>query len=909
MKPSIIFSSLLIIFLIFTATATISGYTFKAITPNFSATYLEFIDDSGTFLISPNGTFKAAIFNPGSQQTSFYLCIIHVASRTITWSANRGRAVSSSGQMNLTVKGITISDESGRNNPVWSTPPLRSQVGRLVLTDMGNLLLLDPSNVSLWESFRYPTDTIIIGQSLPVGSSLSSSSSDSDLSIGSYNLTITSSDAILQWLGQTYWKLSMDTKAYRNSLSMVEYMAVNRTGFYLFGSNGTVAVFLVGLPESNFRVATLDNSGHFVIKSFSSGTGWKQEFQGPDDGCGTPLVCGRVGLCNDDDTSSSSSSSSSSSLPVCSCPQNFHVGSGNSGGCVPSNGSYSFPYSCDGSNNDSYHNNNQSNSSSSVVSFLNLGNGLDYFHNIYTDPVMDSVDLSLCQDQCSKNCSCLGVFYRNSSGSCYVIENELGSILSSNDGANQDMFGFIKVSIGSTTTNDDTRDVEDGGGGFPVVAAVLLPITGFALLMAFLFFLWRRSIKISKRKQDLELGKPNNNYSHSSGDLDAFYIPGLPRRFDYDELKKATDDFKTLIGSGGFGTVYKGVLSDNAVVAVKKIVNIGVQGKKDFCTEIAVIGNIHHVNLVKLKGFCVQGRHRFLVYEYMNLGSLDRTLFGGGPPLEWQERYDVALGTARGLAYLHGGCEHKIIHCDIKPENILLHNHFQVKISDFGLSKLLSPEQSGLFTTMRGTRGYLAPEWLTNSAITEKTDVYSYGMVLLELISGRKNCYFKSRSHSIDEDSNSGGRGGGGGHNSSSSSTSGLLYFPLLALEKHEEGNYMDLADPRLEGRVTNEEVEKLVRIALCCVHEEPALRPNMAAVVGMLEGGMPLPQPKMESLNFLRFYGRRFTEASMIIEENNDNEGGRREVNNNSSSSMTSGGSQAALVSYISSQTVSGPR
>ncbi|RYR47696.1 hypothetical protein Ahy_A07g033642 [Arachis hypogaea] len=676
MKPSIIFSSLLIIFLIFTATATISGYTFKAITPNFSATYLEFIDDSGTFLISPNGTFKAAIFNPGSQQTSFYLCIIHVASRTITWSANRGRAVSSSGQMNLTVKGITISDESGRNNPVWSTPPLRSQVGRLVLTDMGNLLLLDPSNVSLWESFRYPTDTIIIGQSLPVGSSLSSSSSDSDLSIGSYNLTITSSDAILQWLGQTYWKLSMDTKAYRNSLSMVEYMAVNRTGFYLFGSNGTVAVFLVGLPESNFRVATLDNSGHFVIKSFSSGTGWKQEFQGPDDGCGTPLVCGRVGLCNDDDTSSSSSSSSSSSLPVCSCPQNFHVGSGNSGGCVPSNGSYSFPYSCDGSNNDSYHNNNQSNSSSSVVSFLNLGNGLDYFHNIYTDPVMDSVDLSLCQDQCSKNCSCLGVFYRNSSGSCYVIENELGSILSSNDGANQDMFGFIKVSIGSTTTNDDTRDVEDGGGGFPVVAAVLLPITGFALLMAFLFFLWRRSIKISKRKQDLELGKPNNNYSHSSGDLDAFYIPG-----------------------------------------------------------------------------------------------------------------------------------------------------------------------------------------------------------------------------------------GGGGHNSSSSSTSGLLYFPLLALEKHEEGNYMDLADPRLEGRVTNEEVEKLVRIALCCVHEEPALRPNMAAVVGMLEGGMPLPQPKMESLNFLRFYGRRFTEASMIIEENNDNEGGRREVNNNSSSSMTSGGSQAALVSYISSQTVSGPR
>ncbi|MED6210476.1 hypothetical protein PIB30_064473 [Stylosanthes scabra] len=900
MKPSIITCSLLIIFLLFTS--TISANTFKAyITPSFSASFLKFIDDSGTFLTSPNGTFKAAIFNPGAQQTSFYLCIIHVASSTITWSANRNRAVSNSGLMNLTLKGITISDKNGNNNPVWSTPPLRSQVDRLVLTDMGNLILLDPSNVSLWESFRYPTDTIVIGQRLSVGSSLSSSSSDSDLSPGNYNLTITSSDAILQWFGQTYWKLSMDTKAYKNSLSTVEYMAVNTTGFYLFGSDGTVPVYLVTLPVSNFRVATLDNYGHFIIKSFSFGTGWKQEFVGPDDGCGTPLACGRVGLCTDYDDPSSSSSSSSSSSPVCSCPQNFRVGSGNSGGCVPSNGSYSLPFSC---------NNNQSNSSLVVPSFLSLGNGLDYFHNIYSDPVMDSVDLSSCQDQCSKNCSCLGVFYRNSSGSCYVIENELGSILSSNNGANQDMFGFIKVSLGSTTTNDGTRDGEtsqDGSGQFPVAAAVLLPVTGSTLLVAFLFFWWRRSIKSSKRQDMNKFGKTNNNNNpHSSGDLDAFYIPGLPRRFDYEELEKATDDFKTLIGSGGFGTVYKGVLSDNAVVAVKKIVNIGVQGKKDFCTEIAVIGNIHHVNLVKLKGFCVQGRHRFLVYEYMNRGSLDRTLFGGGPPLEWQERYDVALGTARGLAYLHAGCEHKIIHCDIKPENILLHDHFQAKISDFGLSKLLSPEQSGLFTTMRGTRGYLAPEWLTNSAITEKTDVYSFGMVLLELISGRKNCYFKSRSHSVDEDSNSGGRGGGGGgHNSSSSSMPGLIYFPLLALEKHEEGSYMDLADPRLEGRVTNEEVEKLVRIALCCVHEEPALRPNMAAVVGMLEGGTALPQPRIESLNFLRFYGRRFTEASMIAEENDEN-GGTPQGN---SSSVTSGGSQVALVSYISSQSISGPR
>lgn len=339
--------------------------------------------------------------------------------------------------------------------------------------------------------------------------------------------------------------------------------------------------------------------------------------------------------------------------------------------------------------------------------------------------------------------------------------------------------------------------------------------------------------------------------------------------------------------------MYKGTLPDKSAVAVKKITNLGVQGKKDFCTEIAVIGNIHHVNLVKLRGFCAQGRQRLLVYEYMNRGSLDRTLFGSGPVLEWQERFGIALGTARGLAYLHSGCEQKIIHCDVKPENILLHDCFQAKISDFGLSKLLGPEQSSLFTTMRGTRGYLAPEWLTNSAISEKTDVYSFGMVLLELVSGRKNC-------SMD------GSNSGCGQ-SISSSGSGFVYFPLFALEMHEQGNYLELADPRLEGRVTSEEAERLVRVALCCVQEEPLLRPTMASVVGMLESSTPLGQPRIESLNFLRFYGRRFTEASMIGEENE-----QRDIilypEANPSATNTTNDSHACF-SYISSQQISGPR
>jgi len=846
---------------------TISARTFSDfITPNFTASYLHFIDDFGTFLFSQNNTFKAAIFNPGGQEKSFYFCVIHDASNTIIWSANRDAPISDSGKMLLTNRGITIVDEDG--NTKWSTPSVKSQADRLVLTEMGNLVLQDKANGSLWESFQSPTDTIVIGQRLPVGASLSSAASNSNLSTGDFKLTISSSDAVLQWYGQTYWKLSSDTKVYKNSNGMVEYMAVNNSGFYLFGDGGTA--FQLGLPLAKFRIAMLGTSGQFTINSFSD-SGLTQEFVGPGDGCQTPLACGRAGLCTE---------GTDSSTPVCSCPPNFRVGSGTFGGCVLSNGSYSLPLPC---------------TNPSVVSFFNIGY-VEYFSTFYSDPVMREGNLSACQNFCSNNCSCLGILYKNTSGSCYTIENELGSIQSSN-GNEKDMLGFVKTNVFESriSNNDDGGNKQSSqNGGFPVAVAVLLPIIGFVTLMAIIFLVWRRWILKSKIKE-LKLGKN----SSSSRDQDAFYIPGLPARFDYEELEEATENFKTLIGSGGFGTVYKGVLPDKSAVAVKKIVNIGIQGKKDFCTEIAVIGNIHHVNLVKLKGFCAQGRHRLLVYEYMNRGSLDRNLFGGGPVLEWQERFDVALGTARGLAYLHSGCEQKIIHCDIKPENILLHDQFQAKISDFGLSKLLSPEQSGLFTTMRGTRGYLAPEWLTNSAITEKTDVYSFGMVVLELVSGRKNCYFRSRSHSMDE-SNS-----GGGH-SSTSSTTGLVYFPLFALEMHEQKSYLELADPRLEGRVTYEEVEKLIRIALCCVHEEPVLRPNMVTVVGMLEGGTPLPQPRIESLNFLRFYGRRYTEASTILEENEYGSLIHQEARRSTSIQSDS---PTHAFSYISSQTISGPR
>lgn len=487
-------------------------------------------------------------------------------------------------------------------------------------------------------------------------------------------------------------------------------------------------------------------------------------------------------------------------------------------------------------------------SNSTLISYVKLEDWMDYFSNDLAEPVKRGVNLSICQDLCSRNCSCLGFFYGSYSGFCYLLGNYLGSIISEN--TREDRIGYIKTSSASSTNNTFSKKEEN----FPVVAMVLIPLFGFLFLITIIgiAIFWLRKARPSKVEEAAILDHQNS----SSSELNIISIPGLPVRFDFEELVSATDNFKTQIGSGGFGTVYRGTMPDETVVAVKKIKNLGTRGKKEFCTETAIIGSIHHVNLVRLKGFCIQGNLRFLVFEFMNRGSLERTLFGTGPVLEWNERLKIVIGTAKGLAYLHSECQHKIIHCDIKPDNILLHENSSVKISDFGLSKLLDHQRnSKLLTTMRGTRGYIAPEWLTSSGITDKSDVYSFGMVLLEIVSGRRNCTsLTQRSTPITKD----GSGSNGESFSSSHSEPGWVYFPAMALEMHKQKRYLELMDQRLEGRVRSEEVEKLVRVALCCVQIVPEFRPTMAEVVAMLEDRLPLREPRVDALNFLQSFGVR---------------------------------------------------
>ncbi|KAL5976269.1 hypothetical protein ACLOJK_020599 [Asimina triloba] len=263
--------------------------------------------------------------------------------------------------------------------------------------------------------------------------------------------------------------------------------------------------------------------------------------------------------------------------------------------------------------------------------------------------------------------------------------------------------------------------------------------------------------------------------------------------FSYRSLQSATKNFSERLGGGGFGSVFKGTLPDLAMVAVKKLEGLR-QGEKQFRAEVSSIGTIQHVNLIRLRGFCPEGNKKLLVYDYMPNGSLNFHLFGTAKCLDWSRRYQIAIETARGLAYLHEKCQECIIHFDIRPENILLDGAFSVKIADFGLAKMFGREFSHVLTTMRGAVGYVAPEWISGLTITPKADVYSYGMMLFEIIPGRRN-----RKQSV--------RGP-------------TRFFPTWAMTKMSEGDVECVLDDRSEANADIEEVHRACRVAGWCIQD-----------------------------------------------------------------------------------------
>ncbi|XP_072981374.1 proline-rich receptor-like protein kinase PERK8 [Typha angustifolia] len=287
--------------------------------------------------------------------------------------------------------------------------------------------------------------------------------------------------------------------------------------------------------------------------------------------------------------------------------------------------------------------------------------------------------------------------------------------------------------------------------------------------------------------------------------------------FTYEDLYDMTDGFSSqnLLGEGGFGCVYKGHLPDGREVAVKQLKAGGGQGEREFQAEVEIISRVHHRHLVSLVGYCIADNHRLLVYDFVPNNTLHYHLHGKGRPvMEWGTRVKVAAGAAHGIAYLHEDCHPRIIHRDIKSSNILLDNNFEAQVADFGLARLAMDAVTHVTTRVMGTFGYLAPEYASSGKLTERSDVFSFGVVLLELITGRKPV---DASQPLDNES--------------------LVEWarPLLS-QALETGKFEELVDPKLEKNYNEVEMFRMIEAAAACVRHSASRRPRMGQVVRVFD-------------------------------------------------------------------------
>uniref|UniRef100_A0A0D6QR68 Protein kinase domain-containing protein n=1 Tax=Araucaria cunninghamii TaxID=56994 RepID=A0A0D6QR68_ARACU len=366
------------------------------------------------------------------------------------------------------------------------------------------------------------------------------------------------------------------------------------------------------------------------------------------------------------------------------------------------------------------------------------------------------------------------------------------------------------------------------------VAKLVFGISIMALMFSVIIYrLINERTKRLREEEDMRAYMDSTDPRPAS--MENFLHGGMPTRYSYAQIKKYTNNFAERLGKGGFGAVYKGKLPTGCLLAVK-IIEKSKHSQKQFMNEVATVGTIHHIHLVRLLGFCLEGSKRALVYEYMANGSLEKyiheegdgDLRDGKHTMDWKQLYSIAMGTARGIAYLHEECRSRIIHCDIKPHNILLDANFSPKVADFGLAKLADRDESHVsLTAARGTPGYVAPEvWSRNvGPVSDRSDVYSYGMLVMEMVGKRKNLDLQA-------------------------SKSSQVYYPKWAYKQVEMGEFGRLR----EGNIMDEEDENIVKklsvVGLWCIQYKPCDRPPMSKVIQLLEGNIesccvpPFPFP-----------------------------------------------------------------
>ncbi|XP_059290327.1 putative receptor protein kinase ZmPK1 [Lycium ferocissimum] len=755
-----------------------------------------------TVISSPNHDYAAGFHPVGENAYSFAIWFGNLVgddkNHTIVWMANRDKPVNGRhSRLSLTKSGNLVLTDASQHT-VWKTETQSDASVELELLDTGNLVLTASDDKSIiWQSFDTPTDTLLPGQALTKNSKLVSLRSLTNYSSGFYKLHF-SDDNVLQLLYEglemsgVYWPptwLSRD-KANRSTYNNSRIAVLDRLG--QFNSTDNFNFRTTDYGGGIQRRLTLDIDGNLRVYSLNKQrTSWEVSWQLNWQPCTIHGLCGLNSLCT----------YSHDSGRKCTCLQRHKMKNVTdwSYGCEPD-----FKLSCPDSN---------------MVDFVHLRHvefyGYDSMH-------YRNVTLEQCKQNCLHACDCKGFQFKFETEGIYVC---LLKTLLSNGYRSPSWQNSVYIKLPK-----DVRSSEEEG---PIgklqcerTHEVLLERTykrkgQYGWLKSFIGF----TVALGMFEVICLISYLITTLKHSNATFDhQVYIPVVNRfkRFTYAELKKATSNFRDEIGQGSGGVVYKGKLPDNRIAAIKCLKLEASQGEAEFLAEVSTIGKLNHMNLIDICGYCAEGKHRLLVYEYMEHGSLADNLHANNI-LDWQKRFEIALGTAKGLAYLHEECLEWVLHCDIKPQNILLDSNYEPKVADFGLSRLLnrSGVDNSCFSTIRGTRGYMAPEWIFHHPITSKVDVYSYGILLLELIT-RKSPN-RAQSNNMDNDE---------------MQDTTLVTWVREKMHGVEQTatQIQQVVDPSLDGVNYLEKMEVLIKVALQCSEEDRDARPTMSQVVDMLQ-------------------------------------------------------------------------
>ncbi|KAL5200918.1 hypothetical protein ABZP36_035272 [Zizania latifolia] len=785
----------------------------------------------GTALISEGGTFAMGFFSPSNSTSSgLYLGIWYnnIPKLTVVWVADQAAPItddlSSSSKSRLAVandSNLVLSDDTG--HVLWttnvstgaiassSTSILSGASPMALLLNTGNLVLRLSDGTTLWQTFDHPGNAFLPGMKIGInyrthdGVRLVSWKGSTDPLPGNFTFG-GDPDRPLQvviWKGsRVYWR----TSAWTGYMVDSNYQKGGKSAIYtsVISTDEEIYAALTlsdGAPPMQY---TLGYAGDVRLQSWSNeSSSWITFAKYPTRECSVFGYCGVFGYC----------SNSTSGISTCYCLEGFEPASaadwslGNfSLGCRRKE-----PLRC----------------SDGFLAVPNMKLPDFYLHVV-------NMSLDECVSECRRNCSCVAYAYANLSSSSK--RDSTRCLLWGGD-----LLDMEKV-VGTWGDFGETLYLRVAGAGRGTRTSALrfaLPIVLASILIPTFILICIPKFKEMSKKKYGENRKRRALRVLSISDELGQEIPAKDLEFpyvEYDKVLVATDNFSeaSMIGKGGFGKVYKGVL-DGREIAVKRLSKCSGQGIVEFRNEVVLIAKLQHRNLVRLVGCSIEGDEKLLIYEYMPNGSLDASLFKGKrkPVLDWSTRFKIIKGVARGLVYLHQDSRLTIIHRDLKAGNILLDAEMNPKISDFGMARIFgNNQQKDVTKRVVGTYGYMAPEYAMGGIFSMRSDVYSFGVLLLEIVSGSRI-----------------------------SSTDLIEDFPNLSVyawNLWNGGKAEDMIDSTIMANCALDEVMLCIHVALLCVQENPDDRPLMSAVVLFLEKGSKLlPVPNRPA-----YFAQRNTET-----------------------------------------------